>query len=419
MSGTKVFTDTPPFWRRFGFFIAYIRQEHLYFQITLLALANILLLFPSLIISLIVSMTLFLASYKLAFEVLSSVSRGEFQYRDSFSFQITEIIGLKALSLPVLQLLIYIYVFRYEPTLGFVLLIFTTLLTPAFLMLLADSQSITVALNPFKQVQIVSRIGSEYYLLTGFLILAGIVNLLLRYLFIELLPGMIAELILAWVLYFLLIYSFAIVGYVMYRHADELGYETLDSEAEQASEDSTDPMATRIEQLLAAGEGLQAKAIIDELIATENRHDLSQYIPEAEHLVVQQKRQPPAKQLSRLVTEKNFRAAMRLMDDYYQDGHLIKPADGEILNQLMTYNAQRKEYEWLNRLFQHHARCFSKDHQAIVDNGFLVSQTLYAQGNKVACQKLLTKLIDGYQKTTNVQKLSSYLIGLKKMSSKP
>ena len=79
MSSTRIYTDTPPFWRRFGFFFHYIRQEKLFFQVTLLAFLNLLLVIPSFIIQIMIQISLFLASYKLAFEVLNNLSRGEFK----------------------------------------------------------------------------------------------------------------------------------------------------------------------------------------------------------------------------------------------------------------------------------------------------------------------------------------------------
>ena len=115
--------NPPPFWKQFGFFFAYLKQEKLYYQITLLAFANILLLIPSIIIVIFVGAMLFLASYKLAFEVLHTVSSGQFTYADGRSYEIDDKIGFKAIAMAILQLLIFLFIYRNDPPVGLALLI--------------------------------------------------------------------------------------------------------------------------------------------------------------------------------------------------------------------------------------------------------------------------------------------------------
>ncbi|KAA3641648.1 MAG: hypothetical protein DWP95_06440, partial [Proteobacteria bacterium] len=320
MSLTRIYLKTPPFWRRFGFFLAYIRQDKLFFQITLLALFNLLLAIPSFIIQIIIHISLFLASYKLAFEVLNNLSRGEFTYRDSFSYQMSEVIGFKALGMPVLQLLLFIFVFRYDPSTGAVLLFLTTLLTPAFLMILAQSQSLIVAMNPSKQIQIATRIGAEYGLLTVFFVLLSGLNLLIRHLLSGVLPPLIEVVLMAWILYFLLVFSFSVIGYVMYRHADSIGHETMDNmEDRQSSQSATqakqDPIKQRIEDLLEAGDGQQALVIINEISQNQQRNDLNRYRLDAQHQARQQQTTIPTERIQQLVAKKQYHLAMQLFKE--------------------------------------------------------------------------------------------------------
>jgi hypothetical protein len=160
--------DQPPFWCQFKFFFAYLKQEKLYYQITLLAFANILLLIPSIIISILVGAMLFLASYKLAFEVLHSVSSGRLIYADNGSFEIDDKIGFKAIAMAVLQLLIYLFIYRYDPPVGLALLILTIVATPAYLMMLSQTQDILSSLNPMNLMAVMTRIGFEYAVLLVF-----------------------------------------------------------------------------------------------------------------------------------------------------------------------------------------------------------------------------------------------------------
>ncbi|MCX7545253.1 hypothetical protein [Marinicella gelatinilytica] len=424
MSATRIYSDTPPFWRRFGFFFNYIRQEKLFFQITLLASFNLLLAIPSLIIQLLVQITLFLASYKLAFEVLSSMSRGEFQYRDSFAFHVTELIGFKALGMPVLQLLLFIFVFRYDPTTGAALLLLTTILTPAFLMILAESQSLISALNPLTQIQIATRIGGEYVVLTLFFVLLSAINLLFRYFFNGLLPPLIEVVLVAWVLYFLLVFSFTVIGYVMYRHADSIGHETMDNvEDRQSSKPNKhsdyDPIKQRIEDLLAVGDGQQALKIIKEVSEHEQRHDLDRYRLNAQHLAKQQQKTEPAEHLAQLVAAKRYREAMIYIKKYHSDGHLIKAKNVVTIQELITYNAHNNNHEWVIRFYKQMSRSFPKHHQDIVDAGHRTAQSLYQSNQSDRSRRLLERLIRQYQQTADVSQLKSYLIGIKQKQKKP
>lgn len=424
MPPTRFYKETPPFWHRFGFFLAYIRQEKLFFQITLLAFLNLLLAIPSLIIQLFVQITLFLTSYKLAFEVLSSVSRGEFQYRDSLSHQMSELIGFKALGMPVLQLLIFIFLFRYDPATGAALLLLTTLLTPAFLMILAESQSLIHALNPLTQIQIATRIGTEYAALTLFFIVLSGLNLVIRLVFNGVLPAPIEGVFLAWLLYFLLVFSFSVIGYVMYRHADSIGHETMDDVEDRHSSKSNtqadyDPITLRIEELLAAGDGQQALAIIDEVCDNGQRDDINRYRRDAQHLARQQQATAPAEHVAQLVSAKQYRQAMIYIKKYHSDGHLIKPKNVATLQQLISYNAHNSNHAWVIRLYKQMARDFPKHHQDIVDAGHRAAQSLYQSNQADRSRRLLERLIRQYQQTTDVSQLKSYLIGIKQKQKKP
>ena len=176
MSDLDLSNNPPPFWKMFGFFFRYLKQEKLYYQITLLAFANILLLIPSIIIAILVGAMLFLASYKLAFEVLHTVSSGRLVYADSGSYEIDDKIGFKAIVMAVLQLLIYLFIYRYDPPVGLALLILTTVATPAYLMMLSKTQDIWSSLNPIRLMTVMTRIGFEYGVLLVFFLLCAAFN---------------------------------------------------------------------------------------------------------------------------------------------------------------------------------------------------------------------------------------------------
>ncbi len=113
--------------------------------------------------------------------MLHSVSSGQLTYGDGRVDEIDDTIGFKAIAMGVVQIALYLFVFRTDPPLGLALLILTTVVTPAYLMLLCITQSLVAAFNPLNLSSVMGRIGFEYLVLLLFFLLCGALNLLLRY----------------------------------------------------------------------------------------------------------------------------------------------------------------------------------------------------------------------------------------------
>jgi len=409
--------NTPPFWHQFGFFFKYLKQEQLYYQITLLALANLLLLIPVIIVTLLVAGVLFLMSYKLAFEVLHTVSSGQMEYGDGRAYEIDTTIGFKAIAMAVLQLAIYLFVFRYDPPVGMALLILTTVVTPAYLMVLCKTQDLLAAFNPVNLTTVMGRIGFEYAMLLVFFLLCGAVNLLFRYFMAQWLPGVVGDVITAWVLYFLLVFTFLVIGYVMYRHADELGHETVDTEVvEDQTTHPEDPIKDRIIDLLEHGQPQEALDIINEIKAESDRHDLDPYLAQAHSMLVQKARRRPAEQLQDLVDEQQFKAAIEMYFSYAEDGHLLKPKTALTITQMIEYAYNKNQYNVVIKLCRDFDKRYPLEHEQIVSNFFLVAKIQYQNKRIDQAKTLLQSLIKRYQNTANTQGLSSYLKGIEKLN---
>ncbi len=417
LSDFKFSDNPPPFWHQFGFFFSYLKQEKLYFQITLLALANILLLIPVIIITLLVGAMLFLASYKLAFEVLHTISTGQLVYADDRSYEVGDKIGFKAIAMAVVQLLIYIFIYRNDPGIGLALLILSIVVTPAYLMMLSQTQSIFASLNPLNLMTVMSRIGFEYGVLLVFFLLCAAFNLVFRYYTADLLPGIVGDLLTAWVLYFLLVFTFSVIGYVMYRHADELGHDTVDTEIlDTQATDHIDPIKERVKSLIAAQKPQEAIAIIEDLKQSENRTDLEAYLSEAQNQLLLENRQRPVDQLQKLVDEKQHKKAIEMIKEYLADGHFIKPQQASTLSQLIQYAFEKNQFKTVLQLCRDFDKRYPEEHQQIVENFFLVAKIYYQNKKTEAAAQLLQSLLAKYQKTANTQAVNSYLIGIKKLS---
>lgn len=409
--------DPPPFWQQFGFFFSYLKQEKLYYQITLLAGANILLAIPSIVIHIIISALLFLASYKLAFEVLHTVSSGQFVYSDRNSYEIDDKIGFKAISMAIVQLLIFLFIYRYDPATGLALLILTTAATPAFLMMLCKSQDLLASYNPFNLGTIMTRIGFEYVLLLAFFLGCAALNMAFRYYTADILTGIVGEIIAAWFLYFLLVFTFLVIGYVMYRHADDLGHDTVDTEfVETVKPEQEDPIKVRIKALIAENKPNEAIAIIKEIKADDERRDLDGYLSQAESMQLRLNRARPADKLQQLVEDKQYRKALQMYDEYLADGHAIKPKKAEILTQLIHYAFENNKFQMVLKLCRDFDKKYPLEYEQIVSNYFLVAK-IYYQNKKVdQAIKVLNSLIERFQNKTNINAIKSYLKGIQKLN---
>ncbi len=409
--------NPPPFWQKFGFFFQYLKQEKLYYQITLLAIANLLLAIPLWIISILIWAMLFLASYKLAFEVLHTVSSGQMEYADSRSYEVDDNIGFKAMAMAVVQLLIFIFVYRSDPPVGLALLIVTIVVTPAYLMMLSKTQSLVESFNPVNLMTVMTRIGTEYVLLLVFFMGCAAFNLAFRFYTADVLPGLIGDVITAWVLYFLLVFTFLVIGYVMYRHADELGHDTVDVEVvDTQTTHPEDPIKERVLQLLEDNKPQEAIGIIKELKNEDGRTDLDSYLAQAESLLVHENRQRPAEKLQDLVQARKLKEAVELYLSYADDGHLLKPESADIISQMIKYTFAKNQFNQVLKLCRDFDKRYPLEHEHIVNNFFLVAK-IYYQHNKVEqSKKLLQTLIKKYSQTTNTQAISSYLKGIEKLS---
>ncbi len=409
--------NPPPFWRKFGFFFRYLNQEKLYYQITLLAAANLLLAIPSLVLSLLIAAMLFLASYKLAFEVLHTVSSGQMEYADSRSYEIDDNIGFKAIAMAVVQLLIFIFVYRSDPPVGLALLIVTIVVTPAYLMMLSKTQSVVESFNPVNLMTVMTRIGTEYILLLVFFLLCAAFNLAFRYYTIDLLPGLIGSVITAWVLYFLLVFTFLVIGYVMYRHADELGHDTVDVEVvDTQTTHPEDPIKDRVLQLLEDSKPQEAINIINELKKEDGRTDLDTYLAQAQSLLVHQKRQRPVDKFQSMVDDGQLKEAVELYLSYADDGHLLKPDQAATISQLIQYAFDKNQFNQVLKLCRDFDKRYPLEHEQIVSNFFLVAKIYYQHNKMDQAKKLCQTLIKKYQQTANTKGISSYLKGIEKLN---
>ena len=129
-----------------------------------------------------------------------------------------------------------------------------------------------------------------------------------------------------------------VIGYVMYRHADDLGQDTIDTiQVKPVPGGHQDPIKDRIKDLMSQHKYQEVIGIVRELEAEGERQDLHTYQQQAQQALTKQHRQRPEDRLVQLIQEADMRAALAMALSYIDDGHHIKPLDPKPISQLIRF----------------------------------------------------------------------------------
>ena len=413
-------TTSVPKNRRFifelPFFVNYMGSNKLFFLITALAVASVLELIPIPFVGYLVAIMLFLAAYKVAFEVMLDVADGHFSFEDKYSLGVSDTIGFKAMALPVIQILIVLFVSRGNPSLSTALLIVTFFLTPAYLMLLSQTDHVVSALNPIALVEIVKRLGLDYWLLFAFMVCTGALHLLIQYTIIDTMPLWLENMVMSFLLYYLLVFNFLVMGYVIYHNSDELDYTPHDVEDTrgQTKVDDNDPIKRRIEELIENKDPKGAMAIIKDM-QKEGREDLDALAHQAQNLLTVSSRLSPKEKLTQLIQQKEMAEALALWKTYQQDGHSLRPDEAEEMEKLISYCNDKHLFAQVIQMVKGLDKHYAHAPQFIVDQFFLSAKILYQNKKPEQAGKLLQSIITKYEGKANISAVASYLKGLQKM----
>lgn len=397
------------------FFINYMGSQKLFFLITALAAANILLILPSAILGYLIAALLFLAAYKVAFEVMVDVADGHFVYRDKYSFGFSETIGFKAMAMPILQLIIFITLSRANPALATALILVLAFMTPAYLMLLAQTDHVISAMNPIDWVEIVQRLGLDYWLLVICWAVLGGLNMVLQFVLVDVMPLWLENIVTSFILYYLLVFSFLVMGYVIYHNAHELDHTPHDTEDTRTKQDlaADDPIKQRIESLLAEGDADSAMAIIKEM-EKEGRDDLGVLAHQARDALQIGQRTSPKARLSELLAQRQFDEALKLWQSYHEDGHRLTP-EPAAMKSLIIHCHEKKKHPAMMTLINGLDKQYPNEPQLVVDAFYLAAQVLYQNNKQAQAAKILQTILTRYKDRADVSAPSSYYKGLEKM----
>lgn len=255
-----------PFHERWSQILRYPLQLGALSTIVALAIAHLVQHLP---LGFILDLLVWAAFFKYAFEVLRWSANGRAEAPE-ISLTVSDWVGRYAMMLMVLAEVIIIllgFFFGYVAALVVGLLLMFAM--PAMMTILALDESPLRALNPVAWLMITERIGRSYFVLVAFFCAAVIVQSVIAAFMTMLLPGLLVTPVVFFVVNYLMIVNFHLIGSVIHQHADALGYSghvelhtlapdagpeerILDSARRRAAEGDTRGAATLLREELAA-----------------------------------------------------------------------------------------------------------------------------------------------------------------------
>lgn len=211
-----------PFWNRLPQFFLYPFQ--LQSLLLIVILTSLGAIFPA---SFLVSLFVGVIMTKYAFTVLNHTAHGKLAPPTLSLGMLQEDLSpvFKLIALLAVSIFGIMASFSLGPLPGFLILLTVAAGFPAMLMVLASSNSIGKAINPFTFIPVATRIGWAYFLMYLFLVFIASAPAALAHFVSGLLPtSLVVVLTLAGAQYYNIM-AYHLMGYVLLQYHDQVGYE--------------------------------------------------------------------------------------------------------------------------------------------------------------------------------------------------
>lgn len=215
-------SETPrPFHERWPEILVYPLQPGALSTNVALAISHLVAHIP---LGFILDLLVWTAFFKYAFEVLRWSANGREQAPE-ISFTVGDWVARYAMLLLVLaEVAMLVLAYTYGPMPAFLLGAVLMLAMPAMITILAVDENLLGALNPFGWIALAIRLRGTYLVLVGFFCAALFVQSVVAATLSNALPAVLVTPLVFFVVNYLMIANFHLIGWVIHEHADELGY---------------------------------------------------------------------------------------------------------------------------------------------------------------------------------------------------
>jgi len=216
-----------PYWNRLREITLYPAHMGSMITITILAICQLVVYLPDMVIPLVLVLLVTVAMYKYAFECLRATANGNMQPPE-IGMSVDASLGWKQIGL----ILIFIFVAAIgarllHPTLAIILVVFLGFSLPGATMTLAMDQRLGSALNPAKWISICTRIGWSYLALVFLCMVIFLSEAYAAALVQKFLPRFVAVVGVAFISNYAVVVMYHLMGYLIYQYHDAVGFEPM------------------------------------------------------------------------------------------------------------------------------------------------------------------------------------------------
>jgi len=241
-------TEVVPFWQRIGAFFRYPFHTDPLIVIAICTLVPILA--PNNLVGGLVWLVLALALFKYTYAVINHTAEGHLKpppLAMAFTGSGFSIVILQLLVFVVMGALVFASGMLGGPILMLLALAFVVLALPASIMVLAMERSVGPAVNPLNLAVLMSRIGSPYFLLYGYLILLIAASGAAQDFAVTHFPLWAAQPLAGFLNSTFMLMLFHMLGYLLFQYQEELGFASDIQDDEPEADNSLRNRSTRFD----------------------------------------------------------------------------------------------------------------------------------------------------------------------------
>ncbi|QBM18851.1 hypothetical protein MARI_29940 [Marinobacter sp. JH2] len=218
-------TEVVPFWQRIGAFFRYPFHSDPLIVIAICTLVPVVA--PANLIGLIIWVVLALALFKYTYAVINRTAEGHLKpppVSEAFSGSGFNIVLLQLLVFVLMGALVAAAAMLGGSILMMLAIAFVVLGLPASIMVLAMERSVGAAVNPLNLAVLISRIGTPYFLLYGYLILLTLASGAAQDFAVTHFPLWVAQPLAGFLNSTFTLILFHMLGYLLFQYQEELGF---------------------------------------------------------------------------------------------------------------------------------------------------------------------------------------------------
>ncbi|WP_372985989.1 hypothetical protein [Marinobacter sp.] len=218
-------TEAVPFWNRIGAFFRYPFHSDPLIVIAICTLVPVIA--PANLIGILIWIVLALALFKYTYAVINHTAEGHLKpppVAVAFTGSGFDIVVLQLLVFVVMGGLVGAAAMLGGPILGMLAIAFVVLALPASIMVLAMERSVGAAVNPMNLALLISRIGTPYFLLYGYLILLTLASGAAQDFALNHFPLWFSQPLAGFLNSTFTLILFHMLGYLLFQYQEELGF---------------------------------------------------------------------------------------------------------------------------------------------------------------------------------------------------